>query len=373
MAEPVIQPSSRWGSQLLTTSTANTLLDLPRWRGQRTSTFTFEVIDFQGQNKGWFHPVRNRTPRLSHDSTRTVSRSLELTFTPSESILFDVIKDRLLVTMVLSDGTKWPLGKYMSTDSTNVTLTSGNQSSVSLVDEMFIIDQKISNAFAAANIFSTFTTPRNIKVTINILLQQYEFEINIEETEFGSDSSWSTGTSRARILKDLAQQGGYLSPWFNNRGALTIIKSFDPASRIPTIDLDVNDRVIRNSPTTTNDLLTATNRFIVASNSGLEDTPRVGVYNVPASAPYSAENRGFVVPEVYDIPVESESQAYVIARSIALQQKIYETVELETTIDPRHDGFDVVRWDGKNWLELDWSMDLVEGGTMRHTMRRIYI
>lgn len=368
-----MEPSSRWGDHLLTTTQQNTILDLPRWWGQRQGTFSFTVIDgATGEYKGQFYPVRNRTPRLSHDSGRTISRTVSLTFTPSDSIRFNALSDRVFIHMLLPDGTIWPLGKYMATDKTSIILSSGDVASVQLVDEMFMIDQKLSRAFAPAVSSNGEAAPMLISDMIELLLTDFTFDKHIESTTFKSVSSWSIGASRARALKDLCTEGAYLTPWFSNEGELQVIKSFELADRIPTIDLDTNGRVIRDSGSRSNDLLNATNRFIVVSNSGLEQTPVIGQYDVPDSAPYSFINRGFVVPDVYDLPTGSTVQASEMARTIARQTDIFETVELETTIDPRHDGYDVVRWAGDNWLELSWQMDLTESGTMRHTMRKVY-
>jgi hypothetical protein len=51
---------------------------------------------------------------------------------------------------------------------------------------------------------------------------------------------------------------------------------------------------------------------------------------------------------------------------------VFERVELSTPPDPRHDSHNVIRWQGENWLELAWSMPLVEGGEMRHVLRKAY-
>ena len=51
---------------------------------------------------------------------------------------------------------------------------------------------------------------------------------------------------------------------------------------------------------------------------------------------------------------------------------MFETVSVTTALDPRHDSYDVIRWQGENWLETAWSMDLAEGGNMTHQLRKSY-
>ena len=120
-------------------------------------------------------------------------------------------------------------------------------------------------------------------------------------------------------------------------------------------------------------MLFRSNRFVVVSNDpGSDAEPVVGVYDVPASAPHSIAQRGFVLPKTVDVQVRSQAQATVYARTLGLQQTVYEVVELSTPVDPRHDAYEVVRWDGVRWLEVSWTMPLVPGGEMRHTLRRAY-
>jgi hypothetical protein len=75
---------------------------------------------------------------------------------------------------------------------------------------------------------------------------------------------------------------------------------------------------------------------------------------------------------VVTLPVTNIAQAAVVARNLAIQQTIAETVTLTTAVDPRHDSYDVIIWQNQKWLEIGWSMQLVAGGTMSHTLKRYY-
>jgi hypothetical protein len=100
--------------------------------------------------------------------------------------------------------------------------------------------------------------------------------------------------------------------------------------------------------------------------------PIVGTYDVPASAPHSIINRGFVIPDTRDAQLATQLQATAAARNIGLRATVYERVTLNTSIDPRHDSYNVIHWAGANWLELSWSMTLSPGAPMQHTMRKAY-
>lgn len=345
-------------------------LELAAYVGQRSSTFRFALLDgVTGESKGDIHPLREDVPVLSHDTSRTIKRTLNISLGVTDSALINPVRDRVLVYMV-TGGVEYPLGRYMFSDATVARWTSGALTSCTLMDEMFIVDQPMENAFSALRDYV------GVNATMVRLMQPlpqitYDFEVSSQNAA----GSWAAGTSRAKVLGDLCTQGGFFSPWFDNDGVLRAIQSFDPADKLPDIDLDEGYRVIRGTVAETNDLLDAPNRFIVISNgaTGIEaQAPTYGVYDVPNSAPHSILNRGFVVPDVRDLQTATGASAQVAAKTIGITSTVFERVHLETVPDPRHDSYDVIRWQGELWLELSWSMNLIEGGTMSHVMRKAY-
>lgn len=272
--------------------------------------------------------------------------------------------------MVLSDGREFPLGRFMFTNVTKIPSTGGVTSATTLVDEMFIIDQPLETSFSTLLSSSNLVT--SVSDAIMRLLTGLPIEYDLEPSPFQMQNSWFAGTSRAKVLTDLSVQGGYFNPWFDNNAVLQIRQAFDPATQIPNFDFDDPPRVYRDSIAEENDLLDAPNKFIVISNSGQETVPFVGEYEIPNSAPHSIQNRGFVVPLVQQMQLASAAQAAGVARSIGLQSTVFEKVTLNTPPDPRHDGYNIVRWDGHLWLETAWTLPLIEGGQMQHSLRRTY-
>lgn len=354
-------------------------LDLADYVGQRSATFRFELLDgVTGILKGELNPLRNSPPTLSHDTSRTIKRQVSLELGVEDSARINVIRDRVLIFMVIR-GNSFPLGRYMFTDSVGAQWTaedgqsSRELASVTLTDEMFIVDQGIERAFAANPATGSFITVHDAMVLLLKDLPQIQH--SIEPSSLLATGAWAAGTSRAKVLSDLAMQGGYFSPWFDNNGILRIIQAFDPADRLADLSFDDGNRVIQASVANSNDLLNAANRFIVISNgtTGTDaDVPAVGVYDVPSSAPHSIDNRGFVVPDVRDMQLSSPGQAQVVARAIGLASTVFERVDLATAPDPRHDGYQVIKWDGERWLELSWNLVLSEGSPMRHVIRKVY-
>ncbi len=346
------------------------LLDLPGHVGQRAVSYRFDLIDGRtGVPRGPLTPLRDTTPTLAHDLTGTIVRRVSgLVLGVKDTARLDPLTDRVAISMVVGGRQRrtYPLGRYMVGDATELVTSSGSTAPLTLFDEMFIVDQELEAGFEGGG--------QLVDQAIRRLLEAMPIgEVQVDATELTSMSAWSPGNTRGMALRDLSRQGGYFLPWFNHAGRLRLVRAFEPASHKPTIDLDASQRVIRGSVARGSDLLTAPNRFVVVSNDpGEEEQPIVGTYDVPSSAPHSIARRGFVLPMVVEAQLPSRVAADVYARTLGIQQTAYETVELSTPPDPRHDGYDVVRWDGVLWLETGWTMPLAPGGEMRHTLRRAY-
>lgn len=365
---------------VLVTKPEDSFLDLRAWRGQRSATFKFTLVN--GVTKAEIaelHPSRGQVPTLAHDTTRTIKRTLgPLVLDEDETALVDPINNRVEVSMLIDNQT-WPLGRYVFIDCTRIRTTRGLWSTSSMVDEMFIVDQKIENAFSCRTriISGTVTSGELVEGALERLLAGLPITYLIEPTEYGSVGAWPQGTNRGRIVDDLALDGDYFSPWFGNDGEMHFIRSFDPADVVPQFDWDEYDVVVRDSISETDDLVDAPNRILVVSNTptslNAASTQGVtGTYDIPSSAPHSLLNRGFLITDVQELQIATIQQAVAVARNLGQRGTVFERVELATAPDPRHDAYDVIRWNGANWLELSWALPLTEGADMRHTMRKVY-
>lgn len=356
----------------LVTKNRDPILDLDPWVGQRQATFRFDLSNgATGEKLGQLTPLREAS--LSHDTQRTIKRTLSLSLGIVDTAAINPITDRVAVFMVFPDGTEYPMGRYMFTDTSRQVFTSGIASAhtagglatATLNDEMFLVDQQITKGISAVG--------NSISTIIRSVLSSVDIDFELAASPFTGAESWSIGTNRGSILEALAVTGDYFSPWFGNDYKMHFIRTFDPATQIPDFDLDDSNNVLRDSIVETDDLLTAPNRFVVISNaSDSPDIEVVATVDVPPSAPHSITNRGFVVPQVLSLQLNDISQAQAVAAGLANRQTIFERVSLTTAPDPRYDSYDVVRWQETNWLELAWSMQLVEGGTMTHLLRKSY-
>jgi hypothetical protein len=348
---------------MLTTLPFNSEFDLDPWVGQRSLSFTFARVNgLTGENLGTITPLRDAS--LTHDVTRTIKRQLTLNLGVADSAAINPLVDRIDVSMTANDGSTWPLGRYMFTGDTGKLTTAGDLSNVVLNDEMFLVDQPL--------IIGIDATGRAISTTITAIMAGLGIPQDIEPSPFMGAQAWAAGATRGRILEALSVSGDYFSPWFDNNKMFRMIRSFNPATRVPQFDFDAGNQVIRDTITNSSDLLTAPNRFLVISNTAASTGPITGVATVPPSAPHSFENRGFYITDVKNLQLTTGAQALATANNLANRFTVFETVELATAIDPRHDSYDVVHWQGDLWLELGWSMTLSAQGTMQHVMRKAY-
>jgi hypothetical protein len=360
---------SRW-SGALTTEVENAKLDLADYVGQRTSTFVFKLVDSVTGSTQEVNPSKDSVPTLTHDTSRTIKRQIMgLYFGVDDTARFNVVTSRLEVWMRL-DGVLYPLGRYIPNSQVLFESTAGDRSSVTFYDEGFIVDQELSEGFGS------LLSGERLEASLTRLLLPLPVKFTIEPSIYAATVSWSAGTRRGYVVEQLSIDGDWFSPWFDNTNIMRFVRSFDPATTIPTFDLDSGNKVIRGRVLRSSDLIKAPNRFVVVSNGvssvGADSKPAVGTYNVPDSAPHSALNRGFVLTETITRQLTNSSQAFAVAQNIGQQQTIFETIELQTVPDPRHDGYDVLRWQGTNWLELAWSLPLIEGSQMQHVARKAY-
>lgn len=359
------------GSRLLVTDQRAPQLDLSAAVGQMSYTWRFELVDgVSGEHLGDITPIRGAS--LSHSTTMSIKRRLGLSLGKADTLAVNAVTDRLNLFMAIpgalnpdrADG-QWPLGRYMWTDNPRKLSTGGRLAQPTLNDEMFLVDTEISAGISGVGKPSVLVIAK--------VLEGLPVVFDVENSEFDSAEAWGIGTSRGQILEALAVSGDYFSPWFDNHGVLRFVRTFDPSAAVPSLDFDNGYRVIATDIVETDELLTAPNRYIVISNAAADASSEVvGIADIPVNAPNSIPNLGYVRAKTLNLQLSDAGQAAAVARGLAERSTIFEQINISTPADPRHDGYNVVRWQGQNWLELGWSMALTPGAPMVHNLRRSY-
>ncbi|HLN64586.1 MAG TPA: hypothetical protein VK464_23935 [Symbiobacteriaceae bacterium] len=350
--------------ELITNFPPDPILDLDPWVGQRSASYRFARIDgVTGAPLGDLTPLPGAT--LSHDTSRTIMRQLNLQLGVRDTATVVPLTDRIDVFMVFPAGVEYPLGRYLFTNPSRQKFTSGSLGSYALTDEMYVVDQELEVGYSAVG--------KNTAAAIAEIMATFPFTVELAATPYTSTEAWGIGISRGQVLQSLALSGDYFNPWFGNDTHMHWIRAFDPFDQIPDFNLDQGNRVMRQPIIEDDDILTAPNRFIVVSNNPTDPSvPVVGSADVPPSAPHSIQSRGFVVPKTVDLQVANSTQATAVAQNLVQRQTIFERVQLATPPDPRHDSYNVIRWQGALWLEIGWTLELSAGGLHTHLLRKTY-
>lgn len=348
---------------------AETTLDGPTWVGQRSTSWRFDIVDAVTGYRRTIHPAIQGSAGIRHNTLATIKRTITgLVLNAEDTAAFDSITSRLEPFFLVGDE-EYQVGRYVPSDWARFPLSSGTTSSASFYDEGFIVDQQLTNAFGANS-----PSGEVVSSMIRRFLASYPIEFYVEGVipEYVSLGSWGAGTRGGFILDQLALDGDYQAPWFDNASVLQFRRAIDPNHELPTFDFDAG-QVSQGTIVESDNLINAPNRFVVVGNGANSlGQEIVGRADVASSAPHSIANRGFVVPEVINRQVVSTGQAGAIAANLARNQVLVEQVELQTPPDPRHDGYDVILWQGQRWVEMGWNLPFAATGMMSHTLRKVY-
>lgn len=351
------------------------LLDLAV--AKRASSFRFDVLDVALNEVGTADVSAASPPSISNDTDRAIKRQLSgLRMSPAQAAELDPLSSRLRPVMILQDGTEWPLGVFLFSGYDRTRYSWGEVPMPTLHDQGVILDQACER---------TISHPPGSLVTDRLgwllarfdLPAGYVIQSSTARTSAKSAMVWPAGTSYKNILTETAALAGFYSGYFDNAGVLQF-RAPGAADGSSGTDLwyptrpDGPSRVLAGSVVVSDDLLNAPNRYIVIDSSAT-DVPVFGWFDVPASAPHSAANRGFIVSSVTDRQgVGSNTNAMNVGRSLYAAARSYEWLTFDSPPDPRHDTFQTVDFDGVVYRETGWSMTLEAGGKMSHELRRTY-
>lgn len=337
--------------------------------GQRTASFRFDLM--QGDDVlGQVHPLTDSVPVIENNINRTIKRTLSnLKIAPDEEVDINTLSYGIMPWMVFPTLAEYSLGYFLFGDGSRVRHSYGLDLSASMVDRTYILDQAVETSIG-------YDTSTSVGTALNdqFLAAGIEhFTVEPITTSFGTPVAWPAGTSRYKIMTDLASMGGCNSPFFDNQGFGQVMRTVD-LSTAPVDHVYVSGRNITSeSIVETDDMLSSPNRYIVIDNSNTT-TPIVGYYDIPDAAPYSRVNRGFVVATVTNAQgLESITAANDYAQSLASQDTAsYRWVTFSGPLDPRHDTFEIVEFLGNRYREQSWRMPLKDGADMAHELRRVY-
>jgi hypothetical protein len=341
----------------------------------RGESVRFDLLDQANVKIGELHPSKTSIPTINNDTSRAIKRTLQgVTLLPDEEADVDTITNKLQPVWLLEDDSEWPLGIFMWGDATRTRGTYGLNMSATLVDQSFMVDQKIPE--------SVSYVPGD---RIDVALEAQAVLAGIDDVSVtpstasigGTGATWPAGDSRLKVMTDLCALAGYFDPYFDNDGTLICRPAVDPSTVDITLDYPegaaASGRIIVATMSESDDLLTAPNRYIATSNAATASEV-LAQFDIPADAPNSIERRGFVIPEMVSLSALDNNDAALAAAQARYAQgrTSYRWVEFDAVADPRHDTYDVVGYLGDRGRETSWSLQLTTGGLHHHSLRMVF-
>lgn len=348
---------------------SSALLDLDvRTRREKVR---FDLVDATGRKIGEVHPERKCT--ISNEGAAQIKRKLTgFTLTPSDTAAVNPLTDRVRPYWVLDDGSEYPLGVFLFAEASTARRSYGDRLTGTLVDQGLILAQEIDRTVG----FDAGTSATSAITTVLEYAGFYGVSVAASTFELGSPVAWpagQSGTTWAKVLDDLCAKAGAYPAHFDGDGA-PVVRTIDNVAEATPV-LDYRGRIRAGTIVDSNDLLIAPNRYLAVDTSATTGAI-VGTFDIPDTAPHSANRRGFRITKVVEAPgVGDVAQAAAAAQAAYTSGPVaYATATWTTTPDPRAGTFDVVRlWDGENWLETAWTLPCVAGGAMTHMAKRVFL
>lgn len=345
--------------------TPNRLLDLQADVGEVASTFIWELLDKSYNVIGQIHPALGAS--MDNNTTSQVMRAVHNVKIPqSERINIDVLRDRVRPSMVLQDGTVWPLGVFFFTSDQIIESTATIPFDTTLLDQRFLLTSTLPFSFGVS-------VGRQIRDAIIEVIQAVgitRYSVDASSVKVSGDPiNWSPDVTGLTVLESLAQRCGFFPPYFDNDGTLILRAQDILQSGIGHQYSRQGGRIIVNSLRSTSSLLTAPNAYKVIGSGATQGEVSAIAYIDP-SLPQSRERRGITIMKTIRLQgVGSNADALALAQANAREDvNQFSTAELTSAPDPRHDTFDIVQTDQELWREVGWAMEMKPGGAHSHQL-----
>lgn len=353
------------------TLTTDQILDMSGTR-VRTDRWRWELTDVAADVVlGELHPTRDQAPRMTNSGGGRLGRTLTgLVLPPDEAAQVNPIGTCLRPVLILQDDSEHPMGVFRWADLPQERRSWGNGVEASLVDRTTILDQETTR---------TYSWKRGTQVTLILdrvigeVLPDTQYAITASPEVLHAPETHPIGTSRLSIIESLVDKLTYLPPHFNHAGVLLVRPTPDPNLTAPQVVYAPGSRVVAGSVTGADTLLDTPNVYVVYDSSGSGSGIR-GVYHVPDTAPHSRANRGHLVPLTRAVQgLSTYDQANLLTAALAIiDGRAFTVRSFRAPIDPRHDGWTIVEYEGSRWLEQTWDAECTPVGTMGHVVRQVY-
>lgn len=334
---------------------------------QRTVSFDFRLLD--GYTDVGPLVVAKSDVRVAFNGAQVIGRTLTgLQLPPGTYDQLNPAKHRVQPRVIIDGGAPQPLGVFTFADPITEHRTSGDTLLPPCLDVLEAVDHAPGQTMGAR---SGQSVAEWLRVAFaGVPSVNYDVEDN--GAVFGEPMGWAPNESRLTAINDVGRGYGYFPAHSDNEGTARMRIVVDPdTDGWPALD---HEQLMLSTPEpkSGSNYLSAANRYIVIVNN--PDMPLVGVYNLPAAAPHSEFERGYV--RSYSVNVQGPyTQEQVDAAAGALSYvdaNQLRSLEYETPLTGDELSWTTVRAFTENWLVHAWSATLKVGGTVAITARRPY-
>lgn len=318
---------------------------------------------------------------ISFDSLAEIKRVANFNFKEAELQDVDWLNDRVqpvyLLKMLNGNYIEWPLGTFLLSSPTRKENNRSIWRDVEAYDASLILkEDKFDNRYrilAGTKYITAITTILNGS-GIN--------KINITDNSgvIAVDKEFEIGQSKLEVVNKLLTELNYTSIWVDENSYFTSKPYILPSVRETDYEYKNDDlSIIQNGAIQEMDLFNVPNKWIVTA-SNPEKLPLVSVYvNDSLISKISTVNRGRTITDYSQIDdILDQTTLDTYTKRIAYNaSQIYEKFIFNTAIMPHHSFMDTlfIEYSDLNisskFTEITWNMELVSGGTMEHSTRRV--
>lgn len=347
----------------------------------RPETWDWPIYDRDDNPLGELVVSSTEAPTIVNDTTRSIRRNIPRVVIPPrpredvDSTRFyaedlDTLSMSVKPRHVLGDGTVSPVGTFIWGDDSQVQWSSGSPRICALTDLCTNLDQPLETSVG-------FGVGASVLDAIEEVLDDENIStagVDGTDATFGVAVGWAAGRDTTlTVLDGLCKNAGFLPPYYDNNGVLQCRIAPNVATATPEFAYGFGvGGVVPGSAVFSNDLLTAPNRYVVIG--GNPDAELVGIFDVPDAAPNSFYNTGRIRRKSDTVQgISTQPQAdQAAAAAYASDISTYTWLSFDARIDPRHDTWNIVSYDGVNYREVGWTIHATPGGTMNHALRGTY-
>ncbi|WP_143318929.1 hypothetical protein [Clostridium sp. HBUAS56010] len=357
------------------TYTHNDVLNM--LQSDRSINFRYELLD---KNEIKIKDLENVKGNIRFDSSQEIMGTASFSIKEIGDMELKSVDLRIRPFMCLQAPTGWieyPLGTYIMSSPERSKQGSKVVQQVDCYDYSTILkEDKITTRMFVATGTNYVSLVRSIITTAGIKKTNIETSI----LTVSKVLEFEIGTSKLDIINSLLTAINYEPLHFDNRGYAVSRRYIEPLNRRTEQEYQTNNRsVIKSGAKQSVDMYNVPNIFIRYTNDPDGAELKSQYINDSVASPISTINRGRNVVDIESVDdVADQTTLNDLVRRIAIEKsQTYDAVILPTALMPHHSYRDCVFVGesglgvGNKYIEYAWEMNLVVGGTMTHTLKRV--